>query len=56
MAGRVGDCPSSCILEISKDLTAHASKDIDEVVAMAISEDIYVDDSTMGGDSKETDW
>ena len=53
MAGRFGDCPSSCILEISKDLTAHAGKDIDEVAAKAISEDTYKDNCATGRD-KET--
>merc|ERR1711867_341577 len=47
-----GDCPSSCVLEISKDLTAHAGKNIDEVVATAISEDTYVDDGATGGDKE----
>ena len=32
-----GDHPSSCILEIAKDLTAHAGEDIDEVAAKCIS-------------------
>ena len=39
-----GDRPSSCILEISKDLTAKAREYIDSVAARAISEDTYVDD------------
>ena len=47
-----GDRSSSCILEISKDLMAHAGKDIDEVVAMAISEDTYVDDGATEGDEE----
>ena len=47
-----GDCLSSCILKISKDLTAHARNDIDEVAAMAISEDTYVDNGTTGGDEE----
>ena len=47
------DRPSSCILEISKDLTAHGGKDIHAVAAKAISEDTYVDDGVTGG-NKET--
>ena len=39
-------------MEISKDLTAHADKDIDEVAAIAISEDTYVDDGATGGDEE----
>ena len=46
------DQPSSCILEISKDLTAHAGKDINKVAAKAISEDTYVDDGAMGGNEE----
>ena len=42
-----GDHPSSCILEISKDLTPHTGKYINKVAAKAISEDRYVDDSAM---------
>ena len=45
-----GDCPSSCILEIAKDLKAHTGEDIDEVAAKCISQDTYVDDSATGGD------
>ena len=48
-----GDCPSSCILEIAKDLTAHAGGDIDEVAAKCISKDTYVDNGATGRD-KET--
>ena len=39
-------------MEISKDLTAQAGKDIDEVAAVAISEDTYVDDGATGGDEE----
>ena len=46
------DRPSSCILEIAKDLTAHAGKDIDPVAANAISQDTYVEDGATGGDEK----
>ena len=45
-----GDCPSSCILKIAKDITAHAGKDIDEVAAKGISQDTYVNDGGTGGD------
>ena len=45
-----GDRPSSCILEIAKDLTAHAGEQIDPVAAKAISQDTYVDDGATGGD------
>merc|ERR1711867_225789 len=48
-----GDCLSSCVLEVSKDLIAHVGKDIDEVAATAISEDTYMDDGATGRD-KET--
>ena len=37
-------------MEISKDLTAQADKDMDEVAAVAISEDTYVDNDATGGD------
>ena len=47
------DHPSSCVLEIAKDLTAHAGQDINEVAAKCISKDMYVDDGATGGD-KET--
>ena len=47
-----GDCPLSCILEISKDLTAHDGKDIDKVVARCISQDTYVNDGATGGDEE----
>ena len=47
-----GDRPSSCILKISKDLTAHAGKDIDEVAARCISPDSYVDNGATGGDEE----
>ena len=39
-------------MEISKDLTAHAGKDIDKVATIAISEDTYVDDGATGGDEE----
>ena len=42
----------SCILEISKDLTAHAGKDIDKVVARCISQDTYVDKGATEGDEE----
>ena len=47
-----GDRPSSCILEICKDLTAKAGEHIDPVAARAISEDTYVDDGATGGDEE----
>ena len=50
-----GDRPSSCILEIAKDLTAHAGKDIDEVGAKCISQDKYVADGATGGDQETAD-
>ena len=47
-----GDRPSSCILEISKDLAAKAGENLDPVAARAISEDTYVDDGATGGDEE----
>ena len=47
-----GDRPLSCILEIAKDLTAYAGKDIDEVAAKCISQDMYVNDGATGGDKE----
>ena len=47
-----GDQPSSCILEIAKDLTSHAGKVIDEVAAKCISQDTYVDNGATGGDQE----
>ena len=47
-----GDRPSSCILEISKDLTAKAGEHIDPVAARAISEDTYVNDGATGSDEE----
>ena len=48
-----GDCPSSCVLKIAKDLTALTGEDIDKVAARCISKDTYVDNGATGGD-KET--
>ena len=39
-------------MEISKDLTAQAGKDINEVAAVTISKDTYVDDGATGGDEE----
>ena len=48
-----GDRPSSCVLEIAKELTALAGEDINKVATRCISKDTYVDNGAMGGD-KET--
>ena len=45
-----GDRPSSCILEICKDLTAKAGETIDPDSARAIRDDMYVDDGATGRD------
>ena len=50
-----GDRPSSCILKITKDLTAHAGKVINKVAAKYISQDTYVDNSATGGDQETAD-
>ena len=50
-----GDRPSSCILKIAKDLTAHTGQDIDKVAAKCISKDKYVDDGATGGDQETAD-
>ena len=47
-----GDRPSSCVLEIAKELTALAGEDIDKVAARSISQDTYVDNGAMGGDEE----
>ena len=48
-----GDRPSSCVLEIAKELTELAGEDIDKVAARSIARDTYIDNGAMGGD-KET--
>ena len=50
-----GDHPSSCVLEIAKDLTALAGEDINKVTARCISKDTYVDDGALGGDKETAD-
>ena len=47
-----GDRPSSCVLEICKDLTANAGESLDPEAARAIREDTYVDDGATGGDEE----
>ena len=44
-----GDRPSSCNLEIAKNLTALAGEDIDKVAARCILKDTYVNDGATGG-------
>ena len=50
-----GDCPSSCVLEIAKDLTALAGEDIDKVAARCISKNTYMDDGATSGDEETAD-
>ena len=47
-----GDRPSSCVLEIAKELTALTREDIDKVAARSISLDTYINDGATGGDEE----
>ena len=48
-----GDCCAATQLEVAKDLTAEAGRDIDPVAADKIEEDCYVDDGLTGGSVEE---
>ena len=50
-----GDHPSSCVLEIAKDLTALTGEDIDKVAARCILKDTYVNYGATGGDEETAD-
>ena len=50
-----GDCPAANFLEIGRDMTAEAGKDIDEVAAQKIINDSYVDDGVTGGSHTEVE-
>ena len=48
-----GDCPAANFLEIGRNMTAEAGKDIDPVASKKIEEDCYVDDGVTGGSKAE---
>ena len=48
-----GDCCAATQLEVAKDLTAEAGRDIDPIAADRIKEDCYVDDGLTGGSVEE---
>ena len=48
-----GDCCAATQLEVAKDLTAEAGREIDPVAADRIKEDCYVDDGLTGGSVEE---
>ena len=50
-----GDCPAANFLEIGRDMTADAGRDIDEVAAEKIKNSSYVDDGVLGGPKADVD-
>ena len=50
-----GDCPAANFLEIGRDMTANAGRDIDNVAADKIIRDSYVDDGVTGGTKAEVE-
>ena len=48
-----GDAPAANLLEIARNMTAEAGKDIDPVAARKIKDDSYVDDNLSGGTAEE---
>ena len=50
-----GDCPAANCLEVGRDMTAEAGREIDPVAADKIINDSYVDDGVTGGSKAEVE-
>ena len=50
-----GDCPAANCLEVARDLTAEAGRQIDPIAADKIIKDSYVDDGVTGGTTEEVE-
>ena len=48
-----GDQPASVLLELTKEVAADKGKEVDEMTAVKLVRDSYVDDNLSGGSKEE---